>query len=122
MSPSFVKILIFIIILAVVAFFIAAAFLRYAVKTVPGDKRVVVLRMGKSIGSRGPGNVILIPLIDSAVWVDLQKRYHFRFENLPGADGGDISCSVSLEGSVVDPVKSVVNVADLERGLSGVIE
>jgi regulator of protease activity HflC (stomatin/prohibitin superfamily) len=108
--------------IALVLFFLLVVFLRYAVKTVPENKRAVILRMGKSIGTRGPGLVVTIPVIDSAVWVDLQRTFHFKYNIVPTPDDRQISCSITLEGKIVDPEKSVMSVPDLEKALSDVIE
>jgi regulator of protease activity HflC (stomatin/prohibitin superfamily) len=107
---------------ALVSFFLAIAFIRFAVKTIPENKRVVIFRLGKSLGSRGPGIVILIPIIDSAIWVDLQRTYHFKYSNLPISNSQRISCAITLEGKVIDPEKSVLNVPNLENALSKRIE
>jgi hypothetical protein len=41
------------------------------IKIVRENQRVVVLRLGRVLGVKGPGAVFLIPLIDRAIWVDL---------------------------------------------------
>ncbi len=38
-----------------------------SIKIVPESKRLSVFRMGQFIGEKGPGVVILIPLIDKAI-------------------------------------------------------
>jgi regulator of protease activity HflC (stomatin/prohibitin superfamily) len=116
------ELLYLLIFLGVLALVLATAFLRTGLKSVPEEKRVVLFRLGKCIGVRGPGLVTLIPLLDKAIWVDLHKTWHFHYEAVPVAGGGSLSCSVSLEGRVIDPAKSLLNVPDLETGLSGIIE
>lgn len=96
--------------------------LRQAVRIVPEDQRLVVFRLGKCIGSRGPGIVTLIPVIDMAARVDLLKTVRIKVANLPTLDRRQLSCSVALEGKVIDPEKSVLNVPDLNKALSGTME
>lgn len=43
------------------------------VRIVPEYKRLVVFRLGKLIGIRGPGLVFLVPFIDRGVYVDLRE-------------------------------------------------
>ena len=45
-----------------------------AIRIVPEGKRFRVLRLGKEIGEKGPGIVLLIPIIDRAEVVDLDTR------------------------------------------------
>jgi len=121
-SISFDALVRLIFALALTLFFLVIALIRFAVKTVPENKRVVVFRLGRSIGSRGPGIVTIIPVIDSAIWVDLQRTYRRRYSDLPTSDNQKISCAITLEGKVIDPEKSVLNVPNLENALSKVIE
>ncbi len=110
------------VIIGLALFFLTTAFVRFSTKIVPENKRVVMMRFGKTLGSHGPGIVTLIPMIDYAIWVDLQPTFHFEYGNLPTADHRQISCAVTLEGKVTDPEKSVLNVPNLENALSKVIE
>mgnify|MGYP000949468368 CR=1 FL=1 len=80
------------------------------------------MRFGKTLGSHGPGIVTLIPVIDYAIWVDLQPTFHYQYGNLLTSDNRKISCAVTLEGKVTDPEKNVLNVPNLENAISKVIE
>ena len=110
------------VVIGLALFFLATAFVRFSTKTVPENKRVVIMRFGKILGSQGPGIVTLIPIIDYAIWVDLQPIFHYKYANLPTSDNQKISCAITLEGKVTDPEKSVLNVPNLENALSEVIE
>ncbi len=110
------------VVIALAAFLLAAAFVSFSIKIVPENKRIVVFRLGRSLGSRGPGIVMIIPMIDLALWVDLQKTYHYQYRNLCTLDDRKISVRVALEGQVTDPEKSVLNVPNLENALSKLIE
>jgi regulator of protease activity HflC (stomatin/prohibitin superfamily) len=48
-------------------------FLATAIKIVPEHQRISVYRLGRYIGERGPGLVLLIPIIDRSVPVDQQS-------------------------------------------------
>lgn len=111
-----------IFITAVVILVSAIAFLQAAIKIVPEEKRVVILRMGRIIGSRGPGLVIIIPVIDFVMWVDVEKKHHFSYVNLPTRDNKLASVVVDLEGKVFDAEKSVLNVPNLYNALQKLVE
>ena len=50
------------------------AFLASAIRVVPEYQRLVVFRLGRCVGTKGPGIVLLIPVIDRAVKVDLREQ------------------------------------------------
>ena len=110
------------VVTGLVLFFLATAFIRFSIKIVPENKRVVIMRLGKILGSQGPGIITLIPFIDFAIWVDLQPAFHFQYTDLLTSDHQKITCAISLEGKVTDPEKIVLNVPNLENALSKVIE
>ncbi|MBI3163166.1 MAG: SPFH/Band 7/PHB domain protein, partial [Chloroflexi bacterium] len=49
-------------------------FLANAIRIVPEYQRLVVFRLGRSVGPKGPGIVLLIPVIDRAIKVDLREQ------------------------------------------------
>ena len=46
-----------------------------AIKIVREYQRLMVFRLGRAIGAKGPGLVLLIPFVDKGVWVDLRELY-----------------------------------------------
>ena len=44
-----------------------------SIKVVREYQRLVVFRLGRSVGARGPGLVFLIPIVDKPVWTDLRE-------------------------------------------------
>ncbi|GMT34676.1 hypothetical protein PFISCL1PPCAC_25973, partial [Pristionchus fissidentatus] len=46
----------------------------FCVRVVTEYKRVVVFRLGRLIGSKGPGIVLTLPLVDERKYVDLRVR------------------------------------------------
>lgn len=48
-------------------FVLAFLFVMISIRIVPPDKRLSVHRLGRYLGERGPGIVILIPFIDRGV-------------------------------------------------------
>ena len=50
-------------------------FLMKAIRIVPEYQRLVVFRLGRLLGQKGPGLVILIPFVDRGISVDLREFY-----------------------------------------------
>ena len=104
----------------VVAVVIILVFL-WAARIVPEYRRLVVFRLGRSIGARGPGLVLLIPFVDRPVGVDLRERY---FDVPPQSaisqDNASLSIDFIVYMRVVDPVSSVVEVEDFTGAARGI--
>ena len=74
-------------------------------------QRLVVFRLGRSIGVKGPGIVLLIPMVDRAVGVDLRERY-LEIPHQAGItrDNATISIDFIVFYKVLDAVQSVLEV------------
>jgi len=44
-----------------------------SVRVVPEDRRLAIVRQGRFAGMRGPGIVVVLPLVDRVVSIDLQR-------------------------------------------------
>jgi len=90
---------------------LAIILLANTLKIVREYERLVVFRLGRSIGTKGPGVVILIPLVDRAVSVDLRELY-LEIPHQAGItkDNATISIDFIVFYKVVDAVMSVVEV------------
>jgi regulator of protease activity HflC (stomatin/prohibitin superfamily) len=92
-----------------------------AVRIVPEYKRLVVFRLGRLIGERGPGFVLLIPFVDRGVRVDLRERF---FDVQPQTtiteDNAHLSIDFLVYSKVVDAVPSVLNVVDHDGASRGI--
>ena len=58
-----------------VAVFLLIIVLALAIRVVPEYRRMVVFRLGRVTGLRGPGLVLLIPLVDRPTNVDLREFF-----------------------------------------------
>ena len=91
-----------------------------AIRIVPEYKRLVVFRLGRSLGERGPGLVVMIPFIDSAVTVDMREVY---FDVPPQtcitADNASVSIDFIVYDKVIDPERSVLEVEDFSGAARG---
>jgi regulator of protease activity HflC (stomatin/prohibitin superfamily) len=82
-----------------------------SIKIVREYQRIVLFRVGRCIGLRGPGLVFLIPVVDRPVWVDLREQY-LEIPQQTGItkDNAPISIDFIVFHRVVEAVDSVVKV------------
>ncbi|MDP9296567.1 MAG: SPFH domain-containing protein [Actinomycetota bacterium] len=84
-----------------------------AIRIVREYQRLMVFRLGRSIGTKGPGLVILIPFLDKAVWVDLRELYlEIPHQTAITEDNASISIDFIVFYRVIDAVMSVIEVAN----------
>jgi regulator of protease activity HflC (stomatin/prohibitin superfamily) len=95
--------------------------LNAAIKIVREYQRLVVFRLGKCIGQKGPGIVWLWPVIDRAVWVDLRELFlEIPSQTCITRDNAPINIDFLIYWKVVDPVSSVVAVGDFAGAARGI--
>jgi regulator of protease activity HflC (stomatin/prohibitin superfamily) len=91
-----------------------------AVKIVREYQRLVVFRLGRLLATKGPGLVILIPLVDRAVWVDLREFFlEIPRQDSITKDNAPISVDFIIFYRVLDPTMSVVQVQDFVGAAQG---
>ena len=96
-------------------------FLAQAIRIVPEYQRLVVFRLGRSIGSKGPGIVFLIPVIDRAVKVDLREQVReVPHQTSITKDNAPISIDFLWYYKVLDPAESVLQVGNFESAAAGI--
>jgi regulator of protease activity HflC (stomatin/prohibitin superfamily) len=82
-----------------------------AIKIVREYQRIVLFRLGRVVGTRGPGLVLIIPIIDRPVLVDLRERYlEIPHQTAITRDNAPISIDFIIFYKVVDATMSVVQV------------
>jgi regulator of protease activity HflC (stomatin/prohibitin superfamily) len=100
---------------------IAAALAAASLRIVREYQRLIVFRLGRAIGAKGPGLVVLIPLIDRAVRVDLRERF---FDVPPQTcitqDNASVSIDFLIYLRTVDAMPSVVNVEQHDGASRGI--
>jgi len=96
-------------------------FLANAIRIVPEYQRLVVFRLGRSIGAKGPGIVLLIPVIDRAVKVDLREQVReVPHQTSITKDNAPISIDFLWYYKVLDPAESVLQVGNFESAAAGI--
>jgi len=95
-------------------------FLSNAIRIVPEYQRLVVFRLGRSVGTRGPGLILLIPFIDRAVKVDLREQVR-EIPHQTGItkDNAPIAIDFLWYFKVLDPAESVLQVGNFEVAAQG---
>jgi regulator of protease activity HflC (stomatin/prohibitin superfamily) len=99
---------------------IAIALISTAIKIVPEFKRLVVFRLGRCVGTKGPGLVLLIPIIDKAVSVDLREQVReVPHQTSITKDNASISIDFIWYYKIVDASESVLQVGNFEAAAAG---
>ena len=101
--------------------FIVIVFLVSAIKIVPEYKRIVVFRLGRCIGPKGPGLILLIPFVDRPVSVDLREQVReIPAQQSITQDNAPLSIDFLWYYKVFDPVQSVLQVQNFELAAQGI--
>jgi regulator of protease activity HflC (stomatin/prohibitin superfamily) len=104
--------------IALIVLVAAVVILATAVRIVPEYQRLVVLRLGRVIGQKGPGLVFLIPVIDQPRTVDLRESFvEVPHQTSITKDNAPISIDFLIYYKVVNPEQTVIQVGDF-RGAS----
>jgi regulator of protease activity HflC (stomatin/prohibitin superfamily) len=95
-------------------------FLFNAIKIVSQYERLVIFRLGKCVGMRGPGLVWLIPGFERGRRVDLREQVReIPHQVSITKDNAPISIDFLWFFKVVDPVQSVLQVVNFEQTSQG---
>ena len=95
-------------------------FLSSAIKVVPEYQRLVVFRLGRSIGDRGPGLVLLIPFVDRPTRVDLREQVReIPHQTSITKDNAPISIDFLWFYKILNPTDSVIQVGNFEFAAQG---
>ncbi len=100
---------------------IVVAFIASAIKIVPEFKRLVILRLGRFIGVKGPGIIFRIPIIDQILWVDLRENYFdVPHQTCITKDNAPTDIDFIVYYKVIDPMASILNVSDFRGAALGI--
>jgi regulator of protease activity HflC (stomatin/prohibitin superfamily) len=88
-------------------------FLTQAIKIVREYQRLVVFRLGRFLATKGPGIVLLIPLVDRAVNVDLREFFlEIPRQDSITKDNAPIAIDFIIFYKVIDPGMTVIQVGN----------
>nr|HID15108.1 SPFH/Band 7/PHB domain protein [Anaerolineae bacterium] len=84
-------------------------------------ERLVVFRLGRCLGTKGPGLVLLIPFIDKAVKVDQREQFmEIPHQVCITKDNAPIGVDFLIYWKVVNPELSVLQVGEFARASVGI--
>jgi regulator of protease activity HflC (stomatin/prohibitin superfamily) len=87
--------------------------LAISIRIVKEYQLLMVFRLGRSIGTKGPGLVFLIPIIDRAVWVEMRELFlEIPHQTAITEDNASISIDFIVFYRIVDAVMSVLKIRD----------
>ena len=96
------------IIIGIVGFF-GLVLAATSVRIVREYQRIVLFRLGRAIGTKGPGLIFINPVIDRTNWVDLRERYlEIPSQTAITSDNAPISIDFIIFYKVMDPQMSVL--------------
>lgn len=100
---------------------VVIAFIASAIRIVREYERVVVFRLGRCIGTKGPGIIFLLPFVDRPVKIDLRERYlEIPHQTCITKDNAPVDIDFLIYYRVLDPLKSVLQVQDFEGAAVGI--
>ncbi len=98
---------------APVFFFVLLIFLASAVRILREYERAVMFRLGRAVGVKGPGIILMIPIIDRMVKVSMRTIVHdVPPQDVITRDNVSIKVNAVVYFRVIEPRRAVVEVED----------
>lgn len=92
-----------------------------SIRIVKEYERLVVFRLGRCIGVKGPGIVFLIPFVDTAQTADLRETLlEVPHQTSITKDNAPIAIDFLIYWKVLDPLSSVLQVANFRTASQGI--
>jgi regulator of protease activity HflC (stomatin/prohibitin superfamily) len=105
-------------IVAVAVGAVLLALLAMSIRVAREYERLVVFRLGRLTGPRGPGLVLIAPFVERTRWVNLQvDTADIPPQDIITKDNVTIRVEAAVFYRVVDPVRSVVEIRDYEEAI-----
>jgi regulator of protease activity HflC (stomatin/prohibitin superfamily) len=102
------------------AVLLVLAFLASAIRIVQEYERLVVFRLGRCVGERGPGLILLIPFIERGTKVDLREQVReIPHQTSITMDNAPIAIDFIWYYKVVSAMGSVLQVGNFEAAAEG---
>ena len=99
---------------------IGLAIIASAIRIAQEYERLVVFRLGRCVGERGPGLVFLIPFIERAIKVDLREQVReIPHQTSITKDNASIAVDFIWYYKVVDAMMSTIQVGNFEKAAQG---
>jgi len=106
---------------ALLVFVIVVVVLAKSIRVVPEFMRLVIFRLGRLIGIKGPGLVFLIPVIDQAFPVDLREQViEVSKQTCITKDNAPVDIDLLIYLKVTDPEKVITQVQNFKQAAVGI--
>jgi regulator of protease activity HflC (stomatin/prohibitin superfamily) len=100
---------------------VIAVMLFSAIRIIKEYERIVVFRVGRLVGARGPGVIFIIPIIEKGTTVDLRETVmEIPRQTSITKDNAPINIDFLIYWRIVDPSLSVVRVKDFRAAAVGI--
>jgi len=101
---------------------VGMAMVATAIRVVPEHQRFVVFRLGRPLDKpKGPGLVVLIPILDRAAKVDLREQEReVSNQTATTKDYKPVTFAFRWHHRVLDPMKYVLEIGNPEAAVAGV--
>ena len=88
------------------------------IKTVKEYDRLMVFRLGRAVGFRGPGLVIVWPIIEQSVRVDVRtKTLEVPKQEVMTTDNVPVAVNAICYYKIIDPEKAIIYVRDYQNAV-----
>ncbi|NOR90633.1 MAG: SPFH/Band 7/PHB domain protein [Anaerolineales bacterium] len=99
---------------------VGLAIIASAIRIAQEYERLVVFRLGRCVGERGPGLVFLIPFIERAIRVDLREQVReIPHQTSITKDNASIAVDFIWYYKVIDAMQSTIQVGNFELAAQG---
>jgi len=106
-----------------VIIFLVLIILTNAIKILREYERGVIFRLGRLIGAKGPGIILLIPLVDRMMRVDLRTiTFDVPPQDVITKDNVSVKVNAVVYFRVMDPNKAIVAVANFFEATSQIAQ
>ena len=106
-----------------VVVFLLIIILSNAIKILREYERGVIFRLGRLIGAKGPGIILLIPIVDRMLRVDLRTiTFDVPPQDVITRDNVSVKVNAVLYFRVIDPNKAIVQVANYFEATSQIAQ
>lgn len=100
---------------------IVVALLASAIKIVREFERLVVFRLGRFVGAKGPGVILIAPIINRIITIDLRERYlEITRQTCITKDNAPVDIDFLIYYKVFDAGQSVVQVQNFTGASVGI--
>jgi regulator of protease activity HflC (stomatin/prohibitin superfamily) len=109
------------VVVLLVVVVVVVGVLASSIRVVPEFMRLVVFRLGRLVGIRGPGLVFLIPVIDQAFPVDLREQViEVAKQTCITKDNAPVDIDLLIYLKVTDPEKVITQVQNFKQAAVGI--